>query len=110
MEMRKYLFQIKNKDPELDHPNTLIDRLANWALTFGISIVALTALFSLLRFYHPDLTKDARSVLNTKTQYTILEQAGGQYYFWNSQISEQSYFQNDNVCCRWLYSPFTNQH
>ncbi|KAL1279610.1 hypothetical protein QQF64_026283 [Cirrhinus molitorella] len=55
----------------VDEPVSLVESLANWAVQFGVSLVALTALLSLLRLYHPDLPKDARSILKTTTDYKI---------------------------------------
>lgn len=53
----------------IDGPN-LGASLHNWSLTYGVSLVALTALLGLLRLYHPDLPKDARTLLKTKTTTT----------------------------------------
>lgn len=68
---------------EDERPETfsLSDSISNWAIHFGISLVALTALLCILRICHPDLPKDARTLLKTKTKYTILERAGGQYHY-----------------------------
>lgn len=60
---------------------SLSDSISTWAVRFGISLVAVTALLSILRICHPDLPKDARTLLRTKTKYTILERAGGQYHY-----------------------------
>ncbi|XP_073669952.1 uncharacterized protein [Paramisgurnus dabryanus] len=57
------------------------DSLRNWALTFGVSLVALTALLGLLRLYHPDLPKDARTLLKTTTTYSIERKCEGLYYY-----------------------------
>ncbi|CAM4686030.1 unnamed protein product [Leuciscus chuanchicus] len=51
---------------EIDQTCNLGDSLRNWALTFGVSLVALTALLGLLRLHHPDLPKDARTLLKTR--------------------------------------------
>jgi len=56
---------------ETDQTPNLGDSLRNWALTFGVSLVALTALLGLLRFHFPDLPKDARTLLKTKITYSI---------------------------------------
>lgn len=68
-------------DDEDVEPCSLKDSICSWALTFGISLVALTALLSILRYYHPDLPKDARTILKTNTQYTIQNKFGGQYHY-----------------------------
>ncbi len=61
----------RDTDETVDQSCNLGASLHNWALTFGVSLVALTALLGLLRLYHPDLPKDARTLLKTKiTQHT----------------------------------------
>lgn len=60
---------------------SLTDSISNWAIQFGISLVALTALLGIVRICHPDLPKDARTILRTQTKYSILERAGGQYHY-----------------------------
>ncbi|KAA0721204.1 hypothetical protein E1301_Tti021589 [Triplophysa tibetana] len=62
-------------------PVSLAESLANWAVQFGVSLVALSALLTLLRLYHPELPKDARTILKTKTEYKILQKCGGLYYY-----------------------------
>lgn len=64
-----------------DKPVSLVERLANWSIEFGVSLVALTALLSLLRLYHPELPKDARTILQTKTEYKIHQKCGGLYHY-----------------------------
>lgn len=64
-----------------DEPVSLVESLANWSVQFGVSLVALTALLSLLRLYHPELPKDARTILKTKTEYKIQQKCGGLYYY-----------------------------
>ncbi|KAL1279273.1 hypothetical protein QQF64_025946 [Cirrhinus molitorella] len=71
----------ENSDDELSETFSLSDSISNWAINFGISLVALTALLCILRSCHPDLPKDARTLLKTKTKYSILERAGGQYHY-----------------------------
>lgn len=72
---------LSESEEEGVEPCSLKDSICSWALTFGISLVALTALLSILRFYHPDLPKDARTILKTNTQYTIQNKVGGQYHY-----------------------------
>jgi len=72
---------LSESDDEGVEPCSLKDKTCSWALTFGISLVALTALLGILRFYHPDLPKDRRTVLKTNTQYTIQNKVGGQYHY-----------------------------
>ena len=64
-----------------DAPVPLVERLSKWAVRFNISLVALTALLCVLRVYHPDLPRDAQTVLKTQTQYSIHRQAGGLYHY-----------------------------
>lgn len=64
-----------------DEPLSLVESLANWSVQFAVSLVALTALLSLLRLYYPELPKDARTILNTKTEYKIQQKCGGLYHY-----------------------------
>ena len=54
--------------------------LGLWASSFGISIVALSALLAVLRVYYPSLPKDPRTLLKTPRQ-TIVRQIDGGTYF-----------------------------
>ena len=60
---------------------SLTSRLSNWALTYGISHTALTALLAILCFYHPELPRDARTILHTKISYTVKELCNGLYHY-----------------------------
>lgn len=55
--------------------------LADWAIEFGISLIALTALLSILKIYHSPLPKDGRTLLKTKTSYNITSVAGGLFHY-----------------------------
>lgn len=59
----------------------LTDSLCDWAVHFRVSLVALTALLAILRVHHPSLPKDARTLLNTTTSYSIQAVAGGTYHY-----------------------------
>ena len=63
-----------------DDLTSLSDNIANWAVSFGISMVALTALLSILHINHPNLPKDGRTLLKTKMHYAIQEKVGGNYH------------------------------
>ena len=65
-----------DSEPDVPSPS-LSDNIANWAVRFGISMVALTALLSILNITHPNLPKDGRTLLKTKVHYDIQEKAGG---------------------------------
>jgi hypothetical protein len=53
------------------------DGLRNWAVQSGITLVALSALLSLLRLYHPSLPKDARTIMKTVRNVEVDQKAGG---------------------------------
>ena len=57
-------------------------QLASWASSFGIPLVAVASLLSILRPFHPSLPKDPRTLLNTPR--TCMNQIKG--------ISDGSYF------------------
>ena len=50
--------------------SSLGDSISYWAFNFGVSLVVLTALLTILQPYHPDLPKDARTILKTRISYT----------------------------------------
>ncbi|KAL7859091.1 hypothetical protein SRHO_G00142380 [Serrasalmus rhombeus] len=50
--------------------------LSDGAVEFGVSLVALSALLSILRVHHPFLPKDGRSLLKTRTEYVVEKIAG----------------------------------
>ncbi|KAK7126254.1 hypothetical protein R3I93_021590 [Phoxinus phoxinus] len=90
-----------SSEPEDEiYETSLSDKIADWARHFGISLVALSALLGILRLSHPDLPKDGRTLLRTKTKYSIQEKAGGKYYYFgiiHSQIGtayQQSAFRD----------------
>lgn len=55
--------------------------LTDWALRFGVSLVALTVLLAFLRLHFPFLPKDGRSLLKTKTEYNVEMIAGGSFHY-----------------------------
>nr|XP_055061186.1 uncharacterized protein LOC129444502 isoform X1 [Misgurnus anguillicaudatus] len=64
-----------------EHRPDLADDLVNWALEFNITMVALSALLSILHFHHPNLPRDGRTLLKTVTNYKILAVAGGAFFY-----------------------------
>lgn len=61
--------------------NSLNSSLCDWAVNFNVSLVALTALLTILRMYHPFLPKNARTLLTTKTVYKVQSLGGGKYFY-----------------------------
>ncbi len=55
--------------------------LADWAIEFGISLIALSALLSILKIYHPSLPKDRRTLLKTNASFKISSVAGGMFHY-----------------------------
>lgn len=55
--------------------------LADWAVSFGISLMALSVLLSVLKIHHPSLPKDVQTLLKTKTSHTICNVAGGVFHY-----------------------------
>ncbi|KAG5269537.1 hypothetical protein AALO_G00203120, partial [Alosa alosa] len=81
--MRDWNFDSDCDDREgpSEHRPDLADDLVNWALEFNITMVALTALLSILHFHHPNLPRDGRTLLKTVTDYKILPVAGGAFFY-----------------------------
>lgn len=72
---------LTNRISDCEESENLTNRLSNWALTYGISHVALTALLVILTVYHSDLPRDARTLLRTKTVYSVKTIRNGLYYY-----------------------------
>lgn len=51
-----------------------------WASSFSVSLAALTALLSILRVFHPELPRDARTILRTQSEIKTKKMEGGEYY------------------------------
>jgi hypothetical protein len=69
------------EEPDEDiPPPSLVDRLSQWASYFRVNHAAISGLLTVLRFYHPDLPKDPRTLLGTQGSIDVLDVAGGQYY------------------------------
>ena len=58
----------------------LCDSLRTWAVSFGITLIALSALLCILRKYHPTLPKDGRTLMKTARAIQIEQKAGGSFY------------------------------
>ena len=70
---------------ELDADDMLQDQLQDWAITYGISQNALSGLLHILQPSHPNLPKDARSILQTRRKVDTKLVAGGEYYYFGVQ-------------------------
>lgn len=70
--------QMCDSDDDCDAESApLRDKLADWAVTYNISLVSLSALLSILQPSLPDLPKDARTLLRTNRLVEIKTVAGG---------------------------------
>ena len=67
--------------------NQLKDSLAQWAIEYKIPQVALSGLLSLLQVNHPNLPKDARTLLQTTVSYSTKVIGGGSYHHFGLQTS-----------------------
>jgi hypothetical protein len=68
-----------NEEAEDQTPN-LASELLTWACSFGITLVALSALLVVLRVFHPDLPKDARTLLKTPRNIIVKSIENGSYF------------------------------
>lgn len=55
--------------------------LKDWATNFGVSLIALSALLSILKVHHPSLPKDARTLLKTQTCISVASLGSGSFYY-----------------------------
>ena len=80
------------KQPE----KNLSDELADWAVGSDISHSALSGLLCILRNYHSDLPKDARSILKTPrtetTANSIISVSGGSYLYFGLETGLKQCF------------------
>ncbi|KAF3834387.1 hypothetical protein F7725_012284 [Dissostichus mawsoni] len=58
----------------------LMRSLRYWATSYSISLVALSALLSILKLFHPMLPKDGRTLLRTQHDVATTQMQGGEYY------------------------------
>lgn len=86
----------KSEDEQIEQP-TITTSLMNWALEYSITLVALTALLSILKNHHPSLPKDAKTLLHTSRNYIIKQVAGGAYFYFGI-VNSLSRFLSDAWC------------
>ncbi|XP_034060980.1 uncharacterized protein LOC117546329 isoform X1 [Gymnodraco acuticeps] len=58
----------------------LMRSLRYWATSYSINLVALSALLSILKLFHPMLPKDGRTLLRTQHDVATTQMQGGEYY------------------------------
>lgn len=66
---------------ETNYESDLRRSITDWALRFGVSLIALSALLAILRVHLPFLPKDGRSLLKTKMEYNVEMIAGGSFHY-----------------------------
>lgn len=81
-DIREDDMDLDDVDGNIGQEETLADKIAYWALLFGISHVALAALLLILRFFFPaaQLPKDARTLLGTPRKTIIRSVEPGNYF------------------------------
>ena len=86
-EARKNLFGDTDDDEDVgcEDSSRIQENLREWALTHRITHSALSDLLSVLQSSHPDLPKDARTLLSTKRSFETKCIAGGEYYYFGIQ-------------------------
>ena len=71
----------ESDDSDAEAPTSeLVTSLRFWASSFSVSLAALTALLSILRVFHPELPRDARTILKTQGEIKTEKMEGGEYY------------------------------
>lgn len=71
----------ESDDADAEAPTSeLVTSLRFWASSFSVSLAALTALLSILRVFHPELPRDARTILKTQGEIKTKKMEGGEYY------------------------------
>jgi len=99
--------EVDSDDDQSDEENLvsddLVGSLASWAVNFGISLIALSALLTILRVHLPFLPKDGRTLLRTKTSYRTQMIAGGDFHYFGILNSLKTAFEN-------MWSKVPDQH
>lgn len=67
--------------------------LRDWATHFGVSLITLSALLSILKAHHPTLPKDAKTLFKTQTCHSVASLAGGSFHYFGIQNMYSRIFQ-----------------
>lgn len=78
---------------DVDDTRDLASCLRDWSTQFGISLIALSALLSILKVHHPSLPKDARTLLKTQICHAVSSLAGGSFHYFGIQNMFSKIFQ-----------------
>lgn len=78
---------------------SLSEGLRNWAVTYGITLVALSSLLTLLKNYHPFLPQDGRTLMKTTRNLTIESRGSGSFYHFGLLTNVTNYL---NKFCKIL--------
>jgi len=91
-------------EDSLDITKDLVGCLRDWATHFHISLIALSALLSILKVHHPSLPKDARTLLKSQTHYSVVSLASGSFHYFGIQKMFSHIFQKLTLVVRNLHS------
>ena len=69
-----------NSSSDEEEPQSLRNRLSEWAVTSNVTNSSLGKLLKVLRIEHPNLPKDPRSIRGIHKNVELTSVAGGQYY------------------------------
>ena len=69
-----------DSESETTASEMLPEKLREWAVKFQVSHMSLSELLLILKPLHPNLPKDPRTLMKTKTNYEIVNICGGEYY------------------------------
>lgn len=58
----------------------LHEKLKQWAVSFSVPLLAITALLTILRPSHPELPKDGRTLLGTRPAVPVQRLGNGEYF------------------------------
>jgi hypothetical protein len=69
-----------DSDEHQPSQDLLIRSLRYWATSYSISLVALSALLSILNLFHPRLPKDGRTLFGTQSHVATTQMQGGESF------------------------------
>lgn len=79
-----------------DELSNVLDKLKDWTIANHVTDSSTSKLLKILKPLIPSLPKDPRTLKKTKTQYTIVEKCGGEYFYFGIASGIRNQMKNCN--------------
>ena len=86
-----------SEDESEDDNTTIREEVRDWAISCKVPLQHVNALLNRLRKYHPELPKDARTLLGTPLEYAVETVAGGKFHYFSIKSNLEYLLQDDPV-------------